>query len=326
MSKVSKIVEQILEEKYPEYKKLPIVADINAEENPRDDFFDDLSEKERYDINAEALKKIGKTEYNYLECWEPGRLDTDETIFDFETLYEFDYKWWEFQKNAEYGSIEELKQYMVKGSNTWTPEKIADSMNRFEEKYKNGYSIYMSGDWFRLFDDNDIFLYSQFISLEWYLYYELESFVDNLRESALPYELNDKEFDFQTLLNENDPEKKYKANGREQELDSLQDLIRDYEVNKLSKKIKQTIKNHPDIAGKAFRVDIGYDEKKFDPFTHFIFVDESTLKAIRTKHFLDDFNKLKEDEKVLENILSELKESVKNDFEEFYETNRKRYI
>jgi len=51
-------IETILENKYPEYKLLPIVDDITAEENPREDFWDNLSSKEMYDVNAEVLKQL----------------------------------------------------------------------------------------------------------------------------------------------------------------------------------------------------------------------------------------------------------------------------
>jgi len=41
---------------------------------------------------------------------------------------------------------------MEEGSDYWTPEKVANIINELNEKYKNGYEIYCTGDWFRLID------------------------------------------------------------------------------------------------------------------------------------------------------------------------------
>ena len=43
--------------------------------------------------------------------------------------------------------------------------------------------------------------------------------------------------------------------ARELELDSLQDLIRDYEAKKLSSIIQTVLKSHTEIEGKVFRID-----------------------------------------------------------------------
>jgi len=326
---MDKILEKIIEDKYPEYKAMPIVDDINADENPRDDFWSDLSERETYDINGAFLKETGNPTYNYLTCWEPGRLDEEkETLFDFPTFYEFDLAWWQFQKDAQYESVEECRQWMEKGSDHWTPERVANSINRLEEQYKDGYSIYCSGDWFRLIE-NDIFLYAQMISAKWYIYYELENMISELQNDALPYSLNEDDMSFLELLNEHDPEKKYKAGGREKELDSLQDAIRKYEGQPLIDLIDKEIEKHSELSGKTFRFDRGYVEtktEKFDPFTDFIFWDEQSLKNVRTKNFLEDIGTISESSTTITNIIKVLKGLVKEDFIVFYDANKSRYI
>ena len=322
-------LEKILEEKYPEYANLPIVDDITADENPRDDFWSDLTEKQTYDINAEFLKQTGNPKYDYLTCWEPGRIDDEkETLFDYPTFYEFDLDWWKFQKQAQYDSVEECRQWMEKGSDHWTPERVADSINRLEEQYKDGYSIYCSGDWFRLID-NGAFLYAQIISAKWYIYYELEMTITDLQDEVLPYSLNEDEMEFIELLNETDPEKKYKADGREKELDTLQTAIRKYEGQPLLDLIDNEIKNHPELSGATFRFDRGYTEtetEKFDPFTDFIFWDEQSLKAVRTKHFLEDIITTNKSNLIMTKIIETLKVAVKKDFMAFYDANKSRYI
>jgi len=323
------ILEKILEEKYPEYAKLPIVDDIHADENPRDDFWSDLTEQDTYDVNAEFLKRTGNPKYDYLTCWEPGRLDDEkEALFDYPTLYEFDLEWWKFQKQAQYDSVEECRQWMEKGSEHWTPEKVANSINSLEEQYKDGYSIYCSGDWFRMID-NGVFLYAQIISAKWYIYYELERTISNLQDDMLPYSLNEEDMSFEELLNEDDPEKKYKADGREKELNTLQEAIRKYEGQPLIDLIDNEISNHSELSGVTFRFDRGYVEtetEKFDPFTDFIFWDEQSLKAVRTKHFLEDIKEVSEPNSIMTKIIETLKEAVKKDFMVFYDENKSRYL
>ncbi len=321
-------IETILENKYPEYKALPIVDDIHAEENPREDFWDNLTERQTYEVNADFLKATGDPKYDYLTCWEPGRIDEEnETLFDFPTFYEFDVSWWEFQKEAQYESIEDCKKWMEEGSDHWTPEKVAKSINDLEEKYSSGYEIYCSGDWFRLIE-NDVFLYAQIISAQWYIYYELESVISDLQNEHLPYSLNEKDMEFIELLNESDPEKKYLAGGREKELDSLQDLIRKYEGQPLLDLISKYMKT-VNYSGGTFRFDRGYKEtptEKFDPFTDFIFWDEQSLKNVRTTHFLEDFKKVQLTGPKLNDLICGMKVEVEKDFMEFYNENKSRYI
>lgn len=319
------IIEKILEDKYPAYKLLPIVDDINVDENPRDDFWSDLNEKESYDINAEFLRQTGDPKYNYLTCWEPGRIDDEkETLFDYPTFYEFDVSWWEFQKEAQYESVEDCKKWMETGSEHWTPERVAKSVNDLEEKYATGYEMYCSGDWFRLIE-NDTFIYGQVISAKWYLYFHLEMFISELQDSLIPYSLNEKDHDFQTLLNLDDPEKKYLAEGREKELDTLQDAVRKYEGEPLLEAISMVIDKY-DYSGGTFRYDKGYGKEKFDPFTDYIFWDEQSLKNVRTTHFVNDFKENLQDSAVLDKIIVEIEEIVKEDFMGIYNVNRARYI
>lgn len=319
------ILEKILEDKYPAYAKLPIVDDINADENPRDDFWSDLSEKESYDINAEFLRQTGDPKYDYLTCWEPGRIDDEnETLFDFPTFYEFDLAWWKFQKEAQYESVEDCKKWMEQGSDHWTPERVAKAINDLEERYENGYEIYCSGDWFRLIE-NDIFIYGQVVSAKWYLYFHLEGFIGDLQDSLIPYSLNEKDHDFQTLLNLDDPEEKYCAEGREIELNTLQDAVRKYEGEPLLEAIGMVMGKY-NHSGGTFRYDRKYTQDDFDPFTDYIFWDEQSLKNVRTTHFVEDFKDNLKDASIIDKMIVEIEDIVREDFMEIYNANRSRYI
>ena len=206
-------IDDILVKLYPVYKDLPEADFINDQDDvyTKDDFWDDLSNQEKYNVNSLYLKMIGDPKHDYIMCWEPGRFDENEAVTDYTDFYDVDYKWWEFQKNANWSNIEDQKKMMLSGSKTYTPEKVAESINSFNDEYSE-YKISMTGDWYRLIE-RDTFIYAEMISLKWYLFYKAEFFLDSLQDEHIPYELKDA--DFETLLNTRDPEEKYNAAGRE---------------------------------------------------------------------------------------------------------------
>lgn len=321
-------IDDILVKLYPVYKDLPEADFINDQDDiyTKDDFWDDLSNKEKYNVNSLYLKMIGDPKHDYIMCWEPGRFDENEAVTDYTNFYDVDYKWWEFQKNANWSNIEDQKKMMMSGSKTYTPEKVAESINYFNDEYSE-YKISMTGDWYRLIE-RDIFIYAEMISLKWYLFYKAECFLDSLQEEHIPYELKDA--DFETLLNTRDPEEKYNAAGREKELESFYTKIRVYLNNDLLNQIDNIIRKYKRVfSGKTFRIDKGYNdgsEETFDPFTNFIFFDELSLKRVNPQNFLQTFRENQIDNKELEHIVNEFLELVKINFDEIYHANRSRYI
>lgn len=300
------------------YKTFP----VDDTDDKKDDFWAELSDIEKYDINEKYLRIIGNPKYDYLVCWEPGRFNVDELVTDFDTLYDVDHSWWEFQKNSIWKYIEEMKQMMEKNPNHMTPEKVADSINSFNETYENGYKIYMSGDWYRLIDGST-FIYSQFISASWYIFFEIENYLEQLQQTNIPYKFNDCD-DFLSSFNQDDPEKIYNACGREHELVGCLDKVKDYKNKKMIQVIDTVISKHSkNLSGKTFRVDKGYDKNlKFEPFTNFIFFDEKTLKKIKTKKFLKTFKQNQVEFTEFEKLIDEVKKIVKVDFEKIYNDNR----
>lgn len=315
-----KEIEDLLVELYPSFKD--IAAD---DDDAKDDFWRELPDREKYDVNSKYLKQIGNPEYDYLVCWEPGRLDNDVEVTDYETFYEVDYDWWEFQKKSRWESIEDMQEWMEKNPAQTTPERVAQSINSFNDAYSDGYSIYLSGDWYRLIE-NDVFIYSQMISAKWYLFYEAEKYLDDLQEENIPYSFKDDD-DFLNTLNERDPRKIYNANGRELELDSYQNKIREYQNNALLSHIDSIIRKYKRVfSGKTFRVDKGYEPgENFDPFTDFIYFDEESLRNVRPKKFLKDFGANQIAFVEFEKMIDELKDIVKQDFEKIYNANKVRF-
>lgn len=314
-------IEDLLVEMYDNFPK-------DASEDTKSDFWSDLSDLEKYKVNEKHLRQIGNPEYDYLVCWEPGRFNEDENVTDFDTMYDVDLSWWEFQKQARWESIEDMKQWMEKNPSRTTPESVAKSINAFNDEYDKGYNIYLSGDWYRLIE-NEIFLYSQFISAKWYLFYEAENFLDELLEKHIPHTFRDNDdlLNFISNINERDPRKIYEASGRELELDSYKDKIRDYQSNDLIKRINFIIKKYSIVfSGKTFRVDTGYTQgEDFDPFTNFIFFDEESLKNVFPKKFLKTFKQNQLDFVEFDKMTNELKDLVLQDFNKIYMMNKLKF-
>ncbi len=306
----------ILIEIYPEVASL--------DDDAREDFWDNLSEQETYKINGIYLTNIGDKKYDYLMCWEPGRFDTDETVLDYNNFYDVDVKWWEFQKSAELDFIDDCKKWMEAGSKDWTPEKVAEIINNTTDRFKE-YRIYFSGDWYRLFD-GDTFLYAELISAEWFLYYEIETFLDDLEDRHIPHTFRAVD-DMMQILNELDPEKRYDASGREKELDAFKNKMRTYLSNDVFENIETVLKEHPELSGKTFRRDLNYaNDENFDPSTDFVFFDVQSLKNVRPKNFLEDIKSHQVDWSELEKVIDVLKAIALQDFERIYNANKSRYI
>lgn len=314
---MKKEIDNILAEMFPEY-------DIEASDDAKDEFWENLTEKQTYDVNHQHLLATHDPQYDYLVCWEPGRFGDDEQVTDYNNFYEIDKDWWEFQKQAQWDSIEDMKKWMENDPKRWSPETVANSINRYNKEYENGYSMYMSGDWYRLID-NGVFLYSQFISAKWYLYYLAEYYLDDLQEEHIPYTFRDD--DFLNTLNENDPTKRYKANGRELELDSYKTKIREYQSNGLIDYLDFLVVKYKRVfSGKTFRFDKGYEEgEDFDPFTDFIFYDEESLLNVSPKDFLKTFNSVQVSFDDFNVMIEEMKIKVKENFDLIYNENKSKF-
>lgn len=301
--------------------------DTTADDDVKDEFWHTLSEKDKYNINAEHLKRTANPKYDYLLCWEPGRFDTDVFATDFNTFFDIDYDWWLFQKKSRWDSIEDYKRSIEKHPKHATQEKLQKYIDAFNTEFTNGYKIYLNGDWYRLIDKNGTFLYSQFISAKWFLFYEAESLLDELESQKIPFTFRD-DFDLIESCDLNDPKKIYEADGREHELNNLKKKLREYYSKELIKYLDFIISKYSRVfSGCTFRRDIGYEEgESFNPFTDFIFFDELSLKRVSPKNFLDTFNECKVDYSEFQIMIDEVKYKVESDFNKIYDENRSRYI
>ena len=310
-------------------KKIRPDYDTEGSEEYKEDFWANMSEKETYDLNALNLKTLGDPQYDYITCWEPGRFDDDEQFTDFNSVFEVDYNWWKFQRDA---SLESIEEYRGDPKDEQREKYYEESIEQHTKRY-NKYTIYLSGDWYRLFD-GDTFLYSQLISARWYLYYEGEKLLDTLQEECIPFKYcrmddEDDEMDESgnfKWLNESDPTKRYDAGGREVELDKYLDVMRKYQQDTMLDKIdKLLIKYNIVFSGKTFRQDKGYEEEDFDPFTDFIFFDVASLKHVSPKHFLETFSDHQISFVEFQRIIDETKEMVRKDQEKLYKENKEKY-
>lgn len=305
-------IDKILSEMFSEY-------DVHASEEVKEDFWNDLSDIQKYSVNDKHLRVTAKPEYDYLTCWEPGRFDDDEYVTDYDTMYDVDYNWWKFQMEAEWEHINDNKKYIRNGDDVYSPEKIAESINKFNERYEK-YSIYLNGDWYRLIE-NDVFIYSQFISAKWYLYYKAEEFLDELSDKKIPHTYKDD--DILSILDETNPEKKYNANGREYELEEFKNKIFAYQRNNLLPLVELIVKKYSsNFSGNTFRYDRGYDKNDFDPFSDFIFFDEQSLKNVSPKQFLKTFKNNQLSSNELDDIIDELQGILLKDFNKIYKVNK----
>ena len=314
---MKKTIHDILTKNYPEYSDL-------CTDDDRDDFWSNLNNTEKYKVNSEYLRLTENPEYDYLVCYEPGRMDTDEKVTDYDTMYDVDYKWWKFQRDTQWESIEESKKMMEQGDKHSSPERIASMINSFNERYDT-YQIYMSGDWFRLIE-NDVFIYAQFISAKWYLFYIAEDFLLNLQEENIPYTFVETD-DPLGSFDEDDPKKIYDAAGREHELKKFKDEIRKYQSHDLLTHIDYLIAKYKRVfSGKTFRFDSGYEPgEKFDPFTDFIFYDEQSLTNVSPKKFLKTFKENQGNFSDFEIMIGELKDQLTEDFYRLYNKNKARF-
>ncbi len=311
------ILDKILEKKFSNYK--------NISEDEKYDFWINLPKKTQYEINSEELKLIGKKEYDYINCIEQGRLYKYESLFDYPTLYEFDKSWWEFQKQTQKENIQKDIKLMQDKSDIKTLEKITEIQNKYEINYSE-YKINMRGVLFRIIENNKL-LYSEFISIYSYIYYKIEDEIHTEIKQKIPYTYKCDENNLETSFNKKNPfDIYYNAQGRELELDSLNDKIEAYKNFKLEKIIEKYVSKYIKVfSGKTFRIDTGYEKDNFNPFTSFIFFDEKSLKKIRIKHFLQDFKKCQLEYNKLENIIEDIYFKIKQDFEIIYEKNHNKF-
>ena len=306
---------EIIAELYPEY-------DITASDEVKEDFWTELSEKQKYDVNCQYLIEIGTPEYDYIVCWEPGRLDTAEVLTDYDNFYEFDLLWWEYQKKASYEALLESHEWAKETPEKYASDYIETSTANFDKNYNMGYTVSMAGDWFRLID-NGTFIYSSFISAKWHLFYLAEEHIDELQEKHIPYTFRDTDID--TCFNTEDPKERYDAAGREVELESYQTVMRSYTYTQMADDIDTLLlQYHDELTGTTFRYDVGYtDDEDFDPFTNFVFFDVESLKRVKTKQFLKTFKDAAGDYTVFDRLIAELLKIVSARFDTIYTENKK---
>lgn len=257
------------------------------------------SGKEAYSYNLALLKHIGKKKYDYLQCWEPGLLDTKETIYDYDTLYDLSEKDKAFQ-------LKSIKEHQKEGEEYYNPQ--------FDENY-----CYLWGEWFRYInaDENNKLIYASIYGLNSYLYYEIQDIIDKYINKKIPNMLHNeyKESMFTTKINEKG--KKYRtvnfnyetrAFGKEKEYKEIHDYIsrNDYFIY-LTNLIEKHIK---DFGICTF---IKQDFKDWDYCEDHILANNETAKLIHTKTYMKDLVHYQQPFGVVENVMEKIIKEAKKD-------------
>lgn len=279
-------VDDIIKTKYPNY--------ANMSEDEQDDFWDELSESEKYEINQKTTEANGFGQ-NCLYCNEIGRGNFKE----FSNLLEWDIADWNVQRDLC------LKdQYM--------------SFDRGEYNFDTG----MFDEWIRLIENSKL-VYGSLRTLYAHLWWIMEDIVFDVENEIVPHDIEwhptpkvVHEDGEQCLCNE--ITLVVNAYGREDEYEKISSLRNKYIENngRGSELVKQSAQG---FTG-TFRVD--NFENPTDPYSIFIVCDRETLGKIKPESFLNDFHSNATSAPVLNELTEKFKKIIENDFREYINSNK----
>lgn len=269
--------------------------------------FDKMSDKEIYKANQYILLSTEKPEFDYLYCSEIGRLDTDETIFDYSNLYEWDKKWWKFQKN----SLTELRK-----------DKKYSKWHNINFKHYD--DLYMQGDWFRWmqreeYKDKPEMVYGLIQGLREYVTLAINEKIDEVINKKYP-NMYHREYNTPIFVKEKGSKysrmakSEIRAGGFENELDKLNKLKREkfYKIEKLIKKRIKKYSNYtftkwdfPD-----YKTDVGIE----DGTKILIIGGLEAAKNISFKSLLKDVHNLEQPIGIVDNLIEEIFKEVKEKY------------
>jgi len=292
------IHDKMLEKSHPDYKKITAKTDLKLFEK-QEKFWNKLSGKEKYQVNYLTLKKEGKRKFHYLSCSEIGRLEKDENIFNYETLYDFDKASWEYQKKYREQEIKEDKKALKQGKKHLSKKNIRHSED-YVKKFFSQYRYRQGGDWFRWIEDDEL-IYGEIISAHQYIIDKLQNKLNKVIDHHIPsfyWRAFDKpEFKKEGKLHHWDMGTR-RAAGREKELIKINDWARDYVQDELANIVDQRLKKY---SGMTFR-DSKKSTKPWKGFDSLIVADEISAKNLRMKSFLPDFREIEQPIGILTNL------------------------
>ena len=175
------------------------------------------------------------------------------------------------------------------------------------------YRLYLNHNWVRFLDDENCFHYSTLSSLSFYLFDALDEEERLLIEALIPYKWaegkdHEKEVDGGFLW-----DMKQDANGREAQLEALQDRARDYRHKRLDELNSQFhnetdpavyfLKDHDDLEGPRWDI---------------VIKNAETAKQITIQHYLRDCEALLETNDQLERLKEDELEKLRRYITEAY--------
>jgi hypothetical protein len=274
-----------------------------------DNIFNKLSEKEIYELNKYILKETEEKKYNYLFCNEVGRLDEKkETIFDYKNLYEWDKKWWEFQKASLIDVKNETKY------KKW-----------YEVNYKEYNTLYMQGEWFRWIEEeiccsetNETMYYGILEGLKSYIVTEITERIDKWINKKIP---NQSYKPYQEdLFKETDDgmyemaKMEIRAGGKEKQLELLKEIYRE-NFPEIEEEIIIKIKPYENYTFSIIKYDEFKKEETIENALKYIIIGGlEAAKNISFKSLLKDTYKLEQPYGIVENLIERIWKEVKKKY------------
>ena len=248
------MIEKILTKRVSFYKDL--------DKNQRDEFWELLSDYEKYCIFLKNQKKVGfgKNKISIVEYCE------NDDLSKFKNLKQWDKSNYKYQEKH--------------------------GQTNLDKKYK----LYLFGDWCRLIENKKL-IYGEIFSVSSYIF---DRVVDRLYkfENGLYPHTSKYKFVKNSDKKTSTLQTTTKAYGKEKELEEFGKFRMEFTQEILYKKIRQyVLKNY---SNKTYR--IANKKETFDNFHQFLFSDNIALKNCKFSTFLYDFNKLKGDVKDLKLI------------------------
>lgn len=260
-------------------KKIYIDSLIKMNIIPTQQNLDKLTIKQLYMFNELNQKKIGQEQYDYLTLNEFSA-DTKK-VFEFNTLKDWDFDDWEFQKAHE--------------------TTVSESYDR----------LYMPGIWFRALEKSYIsgkrqLTYGQLESARSYCYRKVIEKLENKLNKKIPFMFS-KSYGESLFSNNNLNQYEKRCGGKEVERKILEDKLRSLN-HLIEEDILLMLKPYE---GYAFR-EVS-DRPIYDHLDYFIIGGFTAAEKISFKTFFKDFYDLEQPIEILKNLIKDVYKKYKKD-------------
>lgn len=257
----------------------------------------------KYDAESEDDKPLNNEQLHLLNAHTTAMTGIGDNSF---TLNEFQ------GKEFDLTSFKTLEEYDRDAFEFQRKARSKESKNANKQE-SLPYRLYLNHNWVRFLDDENCFHYSTLSSLSFYLFDALDEEERLLIEALIPYKWaegknHEKEVDGGFLW-----DMKQDANGREAQLEALQDRARDYRHKRLDELNSQFhndedpavyfLKDHDDLEGPRWDI---------------VIKNAETAKRITIQHYLRDCEALLETNDQLERLKEDELEKLRRYINEAY--------